>query len=154
MLFRSVAAAVTVLCLAVALPVAFYVSRLASRWARRGLIVAMLLPLWSGYLVKAYAIRAVLEPGSDGAGGGLMRSVLGWSPGFGYVSVVLTLAYLWFPYMLMPVYAGLERIPDSMLDASSDLGAGAARTFRSVILPILVPSVAAGSIFKIGRAHV
>ena len=149
LMFKSVAvaAAVTVLCLAVALPVAFYVSRLASRWARRGLIVAMLLPLWSGYLVKAYAIRAVLEPGSDGAGGGLMRSVLGWSPGFGYVSVVLTLAYLWFPYMLMPVYAGLERIPDSMLDASSDLGAGAARTFRSVILPILVPSVAAGSIF-------
>ena len=143
----GVATAVTVLCLAAALPVAFYVSRLAAGWAKRGLIVAMLLPLWSGYLVKAYAIRAVLEPGSDGAGGGLLRSLTGWSPGFGYVSVVLTLSYLWFPYMLMPVYAGLERIPDSMLDASGDLGAGTLRTFRSVVMPLLIPSIAAGSIF-------
>jgi putative spermidine/putrescine transport system permease protein len=76
-----------------------------------------------------------------------LKSVVGWSPGFGYVAVIFTLTYLWFPYMLLPVYAGLERLPNSLLDASSDLGAGSARTFWSVIMPMLVPSIAAGSIF-------
>lgn len=142
-----VAATVTLLCLAVALPVAFYVSRLASRRTKRGLIVAMLLPLWAGYLVKAYAVRAVFEPGSDAGSGGFLKSVVGWSPGFGYVAVIATLCFMWFPYMLLPVYVGLERLPNSLLDASGDLGAGSWRTFRSVIFPLLVPSIAAGSIF-------
>ena len=143
----GVAAAATLLCLALALPAAFYISRIASRRTKRGLIVAMLLPLWTGYLVKAFALRAVFEPGSEFGQGGLLKSLVGWSPGFGYVAVILTLAYLWFPYMVLPIYAGLERLPDSLIDASSDLGASTARTFRSVIVPQLIPSIAAGSIF-------
>ncbi len=143
----GVALAVTVVCVLVAIPVAFYVSRLAKQWAKRSFIVAMLLPLWTGYLVKAYAIRAVLEPGGDSGGGGLLKSVLGWSPGFGYPAVIMTLAYLWFPYMLLPVYTAIERIPNNMFDASSDLGAGSVRTFRHIVMPILIPAVAAGSIF-------
>ena len=143
----AVAAAATAICFALALPVGFYISKLAQPWAKRGLIVAMLLPLWAGYLVKAYAWRAVFEPGSEFGGGGFLRSVLGWSPGFGYTAVVITLAYLWFPYMLLPIYAGFERLPVSLLDASSDLGASSSRTAVSVIMPLLVPAIAAGSIF-------
>ncbi len=142
-----VAAAVTLLCLIISLPVAVYISRLASKWAKRGMIIALLLPLWSGYLVKVYALRAVFEPGSEFGSGGFLNGTFGWSPGFGYVAVVLTLTYLWLPYMLLPIYTGLERLPNSLLDASSDLGAGSLRTFRSVIMPMLVPSIAAGSIF-------
>jgi putative spermidine/putrescine transport system permease protein len=142
-----VAAAVTLLCLLISLPVAFYISRLASKWAKRAMIVALLLPLWSGYLVKVYALRAVFEPGSEFGRGGFLNGTFGWSPGFGYGAVILTLTYLWLPYMLLPIYTGLERLPNSLLDASSDLGAGSLRTFRSVIMPMLVPSIAAGSIF-------
>lgn len=149
LVIRSVAVATcaTILCLALALPTAFYISRLASKRTKRGLVVAMLLPLWTGYLVKAFALRAVFEPGSEYGEGGLLKGLIGWSPGFGYLAVVLTLAYLWFPYMLLPIHAGLERLPDSLIDASSDLGAGSLRTFFSVITPQLIPSIAAGSIF-------
>lgn len=143
----GVAACATMLCLALALPTAFYISRLASKRTKRGLVVAMLLPLWTGYLVKAFALRAVFEPGSEYGEGGLLKGLIGWSPGFGYFAVILTLAYLWFPYMLLPIHAGFERLPDSLIDASSDLGAGSLRTFVSVIAPQLVPSIAAGSIF-------
>ena len=68
-------------------------------------------------------------------------------PGFGAVAIVLTLTYLWLPYMILPVYAGLERLPDSLLDASGDLGARPWRTFRSVVLPLVYPSIIAGTIF-------
>jgi putative spermidine/putrescine transport system permease protein len=143
----GVAIAATVICFLLAMPTAFYIARLASRRTRRALIVALILPLWTGYLVKAFALRAVLEPGSEYGDGGFLKNLVGWSPGFGYVAVTLTLAYLWFPYMLLPIYAGLERMPNSLLDASADLGAGSLRTFRLVMLPLLVPSIAAGSIF-------
>jgi putative spermidine/putrescine transport system permease protein len=143
----GVAVAATLICFLLAMPTAFYIARLASRRTRRGLIVALILPLWTGYLVKAFALRAVLEPGSEYGKGGLMKNLIGWSPGFGYTAVILTLAYLWFPYMLLPIYAGLERLPNSLLDASADLGAGSLRTFRLVMLPLLIPSIAAGSIF-------
>ena len=146
----GVAVAVTLLCFCVALPAAFYISKVARPWARRGLIVAMLMPLWAGYLVKGYAWKAMLRPaaaqGAEGNGGFLV-SVFGWTPGFGWMAVVLALSYLWLPYMLLPIYAGLERLPPSLLDASGDLGATPLRTFRSVVLPLLVPSIAAGSIF-------
>lgn len=142
-----IAGAATLLCIAIAVPVAFYVSRLAKSWAKRGLVVALTIPLWAGYLVKAYALRAIFEPGSGPNSGGFLNSVIGATPGFGYTATVVTLAYLWFPYMLLPVYTGFERLPDSLLDASSDLGAGAMRTFSSVVFPLLVPSIAAGSIF-------
>lgn len=143
----GVATAATLVCLVAALPTAFYVSKLAASWAKRGLIIAMLLPLWAGYLVKAYALRAVFDPGSEFGSGGFLANSINWSPGFGYTAVILTLAYLWFPYMLLPLYAGFERISESLLDASSDLGAGTWRTFGSVVMPLLIPSIAAGSIF-------
>ncbi len=146
----AVAVAVTLLCFVVALPTAFYISKVAAPWARRGLIVAMLLPLWAGYLVKGYAWKAMLRPGSDfgvNTGGGFLNATFGWTPGFGWIAVVLALSYLWLPYMILPIYAGLDRLPDSLLDASGDLGARPLRTFRSVVMPMLVPSIAAGSIF-------
>jgi putative spermidine/putrescine transport system permease protein len=68
-------------------------------------------------------------------------------PGYGYLGIVITLTYLWLPYMILPIYAGLTRLPDSMLDASADLGAHSWRTFRSVVVPLIFPSVVAGSIF-------
>ncbi len=149
-----IAAGVTVLCFLIALPTAYFVAKVAPAWIRRGLIVSMLLPLWAGYLVKGYAWRAMLAPGSDNkfaaagrGGGGFLRSVLGWTPGYGTTGVVIALAYLWVPYMVLPIYAGIDRLPASLLDASGDLGAHPFRTFRSVILPLLLPSVAAGSIF-------
>ena len=142
-----VALGVTALCLVIALPVAFYIAKVAKPWARRSLIVACLMPLWAGYLVKGYAWKAVLRPAGQGADGGFLKSVFGFTPGFGMAAVVLALAYLWLPYMILPIYAGLERLPPSLLDASSDLGARPLRTFASVITPMLIPSIAAGSIF-------
>ncbi len=79
--------------------------------------------------------------------GGFLQSVFGFTPGFGMVAVVMTLTYLWLPFMILPIYAGLERLPPSLLDAAGDLGAKPLRTFTSVIVPLLVPAIAAGSIF-------
>jgi putative spermidine/putrescine transport system permease protein len=150
----GIAAAVTVIATALALPTAFFVAKIAPRWVRRGLIVSMILPLWAGYLVKAYAWRTMVAPAGGNAfaaegfgGGGVLQSVLGWTPGYSTTSVIIALTYLWFPYMLLPIYAGLERLPVSLLDAAGDLGAKPFRTFRSVIVPILLPSIAAGSVF-------
>lgn len=142
-----VGAAVTLVCVVLAVPTALYISRLARPGAKRALIVSILLPLWAGYLVKVYAIRAMLDPGSDAGSGGFLSSVLGWSPGFGYPALVVTLSYLWFPYMVLPIYTALERMPNSLLDAAADLGAGTWRTLRSVVMPVLIPSIAAGAIF-------
>ena len=140
-----VAATVTVLCIVLALPAAFFAAKVARPRARRTLIVLFLVPLWASYLVKAYAWRGLLSEGG----------VINWaveplglsSPGFGKVAVILVLTYLWLPYMILPIYASLDRLPDSLLDASGDLGARAGRTFRSVVLPIILPGIAAGSIF-------
>jgi putative spermidine/putrescine transport system permease protein len=154
--FRTVliAIGVTILCFVIALPTAYFIAKIAPKWMRRGLVVSLLLPLWAGYLVKGYAWRAMLSPGSDNkfaaagrGGGGFLKSVLGWTPGFGTTGVVIALTYLWLPYMVLPIYSGLERLPVSLLDASGDLGARPLRTFRSVIMPMLLPSIAAGSIF-------
>ena len=145
-----IAASVTVLCLVIALPVAFYVAKVARPWARRGLIVALLMPLWAGYLVKGYAWKAMLRPASPfgvDTSGGVLEATFGWTPGFGYIAVVLALTYLWLPFMIIPIYAGLERLPQSVLEASGDLGAKPWRTFGGVIVPMLVPAIAAGSIF-------
>ena len=68
-------------------------------------------------------------------------------PGYGFLGIVITLTYLWLPYMVLPIYAGLTRLPDSMLDASADLGAKGGRTFRSIVMPMIFPSIVAGSIF-------
>ena len=149
----GVALAVTLLCALIALPVAYFVAKVAPRWARRGIVVAMLMPLWAGYLVKGYAWRAMVSPSggkfaASGKGaGGFLDATLGWTPGYGRVAVVATLVYFWLPYMVLPVYAGLDRMPVSLLDASGDLGARPWHTFRSVVLPLLKPALAAGSIF-------
>ncbi len=142
----SIALLTTVICLVIALPLAFFMARVAaSRW--QPLLVAMVLtPLWASYLVKVYAWRAMLQPES-----GVLAWFLGpvgvGSPGYGYWGITITLTYLWLPYMILPIYAGLTRLPTSMLDASADLGAKGGRTFRSVVLPLIFPSVVAGSIF-------
>ena len=154
--FRTVGVAVlvTVLCVLIALPSAFFVAKVAKRWMRRGIIVSMLLPLWAGYLVKGYAWKAMVAPAGGNrfaaegrGGGGFLESTLGWTPGYGRLAIVIAEVYLWVPYMILPIYAGLDRLPPSLLDAASDLGAKTFRTFRSVIFPLLLPAIAAGSIF-------
>jgi putative spermidine/putrescine transport system permease protein len=137
----AVALAVTVIDAVVALPIAFYMAKVASPRTARWLVVAVLMPLWASYLVKAYAWRVMTIDG------GVLDGSVGVSPGFGLATLVLTLAYLWLPYMILPIYAGLERMPNSLLDASADLGAHAGRTLRSVVFPIIVPAVFAGSVF-------
>ena len=110
---------------------------------------AVLLPLWAGYLVKGYAWKALLRPApaSGDRTAAFLDSVFGFTPGFGTLAVVIALTYLWLPFMILPIYAGLERLPPSLLDAAGDLGAKPLRTFTSVVVPLLVPSIAAGSIF-------
>jgi putative spermidine/putrescine transport system permease protein len=140
-----VAALVTLTDAVLAFPIAFYMAKVASRRTTAILVVAVLLPLWSSYLVKVYSWRTMLS--NDG--------VLNWalepfglhSPGFGIVAVWLVMSYLWLPYMILPIYAGLERIPNSLISASEDLGASPFTTFRRVILPLVFPAVVAGSIF-------
>ncbi|MBW8819205.1 ABC transporter permease [Streptomyces sp. NPDC102476] len=141
----GVALAVTALCAVIAFPVAFYTARVARpRW-RPLLVVAILTPLWASYLVKVYAWRLIL---SEGGLADWMLKPFGLSgPGFGLTAAVLTLTYLWLPYMILPIHTALELLPANLLDASADLGARAGRTFRSVVLPMVLPSVAAGSIF-------
>jgi putative spermidine/putrescine transport system permease protein len=141
----GVSVAVTVIDAVLALPMALYMAKVAHPRLRGLLVAAVLTPLWASYLVKAYAWRTLL---SDGGVVNWALKPLGLhGPGFGLVATTLTLAYLWLPYMILPIYAGLERIPDSMLEASSDLGAPAGRTFGTVVLPLLFPSILAGSIF-------
>ncbi len=140
-----IAALVTVTDAILAFPIAFYMAKLASRRGKAILIVAVLLPLWSSYLVKVYAWRTMLSSGG----------IINWAlepfglhgPGFGITAVWLVMSYLWLPYMILPIYAGLERIPDSLISASEDLGASPFTTFRRVILPLSFPAVVAGSIF-------
>ncbi|MBI0299088.1 ABC transporter permease [Streptomyces sp. PRKS01-29] len=141
----SIAVAVTVIDALLALPMAFCMARVAGRRWRRPLLVAVLTPLWAGYLVKAYAWRVML--GEDGVVGAALAPFGLHGPGYGTTAVVIVLAYLWLPYMILPVYAALERLPERMLEASADLGAGAWRTLRSVVLPAVRPAVLAGSVF-------
>ncbi len=141
----AVAVAVTVVDAVIALPMAFYIAKLAPPRGRRLLVALVVTPLWASYLVKAYAWRTMLA--EDGALNWALGPVGGRGPGFGITATAVTLAYLWLPYMILPVVAGLERIPNSLLEASGDLGASAGRTFRSVVLPLLFPSIVAGSIF-------
>jgi putative spermidine/putrescine transport system permease protein len=141
--FRTILVAliVTVIDAAIAFPMAFYMSKVASRRTSRILVVAVLTPLWASYLVKAYAWRTLLAP--DGP----LSWASGHTPGYGLTATVITLAYLWLPYMVIPVYAGFERLPRSLFEASADLGAGSGRTIRSVVVPMVFPAIAAGSIF-------
>ena len=141
----GVAVLVTLVDAVIAMPMAFFMAKVATPRARSLLVAAVLTPLWASYLVKAYAWRTMLS--SDGVINWALGPLGLHGPGFGLVATTITLAYLWLPYMILPIYAGLERVPDSLLEASSDLGATAGRTFRSVLLPLLFPSIVAGSIF-------
>jgi putative spermidine/putrescine transport system permease protein len=139
------AAIVTVTDILLAFPIAYYMARVAKPRTRSLLVVSILLPLWSGYLVKVYAWRLILA--EDGMLNWLLEPFGLKGPGYGDVAVWLVMSYLWLPYMIIPLYAGLERIPSSLLEASSDLGARSRMTFRRVVLPLVFPAVVAGSIF-------
>ncbi len=142
----GVAALVTVIDVLIALPIAFYMAKVASPRMRRGLLIAVLTPLWASYLVKAFAWRATLSDGGLIEWVGAPLNIQ--SPGYGLPAVVIAQAYIWLPYVILPIFAGLERVPDSLLDASSDLGASTWSTLRLVMLPMLLPAIIAGSIFS------
>jgi putative spermidine/putrescine transport system permease protein len=142
----GMAVLVTVTDALLAFPIAYYMARVASPRTRALLVVAVLMPLWASYLVKIFAWRTVF------LGNGFLAWLLApfgiEGPGTDEIANSwIVFSYLWLPYMILPIYAGLERVPDSLLEASSDLGARAGTTFRRVILPLVFPSVVAGSIF-------
>jgi putative spermidine/putrescine transport system permease protein len=147
--FRTIwiAAAVTVADAVLAFPLAYFMARLAPPRLRALLFVLVLLPLWTSYLVRIYAWRTILA--KDGAlnwalnGLGLPDANLAYTN----TAMWIVFSYVWLPFMVLPVYAALERIPDSYLEASQDLGGRSWRTFRSVILPLALPGIVAGSIF-------
>jgi putative spermidine/putrescine transport system permease protein len=137
----GVALLVTVLCAVLAVPLGLYMAKIASPRVRLALVVAVTTPLWASYLVKAYAWRELLSPV------GPLSWATGYSPGYGLVATIITLTYLWLPYMIIPVFAAFERVPNHLLDASSDLGASDLSTLRMVVAPLVFPGIAAGSIF-------
>jgi putative spermidine/putrescine transport system permease protein len=145
----TVAAVVTVADALIAFPIAYYMARVASPRRRALLTIAVLLPLWASYLVRVYAWRVILSEN------GILEWALnlvglgGLSDLFGIsdLSMTIVFIYLWLPYMVLPLFAGLERIPSSVLEASADLGAGSRMTFRRVVLPLVRPALFAGSIF-------
>jgi putative spermidine/putrescine transport system permease protein len=143
----GMAAAVTIVDAIVAFPFAYYMARIASRRARTALFVAILLPLWASYLAKVYSWLLIFTRG------GVLDWTLG-KVGLGQVHLIYTnwavftvFAYIWLPFMIIPVYAALERIPSSQLEASQDLGARTWHTARRVIIPLALPGIVAGSIF-------
>jgi putative spermidine/putrescine transport system permease protein len=147
--FRTIwmAAAVTVTDALVALPFGYYMARIASPRTRTFLFVLVLLPLWSSYLARIYAWRLILN--HDGALNWSLAKIglpeQGWA--FTSTAMWIVFSYIWLPFMILPVYAALERIPDSFIEASRDLGAGGLTTFRRVVLPLALPGLVAGSIF-------
>jgi putative spermidine/putrescine transport system permease protein len=141
----GIAAAATVTDALLAIPIAFYMAKLASPRVKALLVVAVLMPLWSFYLVKVYAWRTMLS--TDGAVNWALDPLGISGPGYGTSAVWLVESYLWLPYMVIPIYAGLERIPNSLLNASDDLGAKPGTTIRRIILPLAFPAIVAGSIF-------
>jgi putative spermidine/putrescine transport system permease protein len=156
----AMATAVTAAAAVVAFPVAYYMARYATGRARAAFYLAVLLPLWSSYLVRVYAWKLILAkegilawvtaelrlgPVLDGL---LALPVIGGtSLSVSYAGTFLVFLYIWLPYMILPIQAALERVPVSVIEASADLGAPPRRTFRSVVLPLAFPGVVAGSIF-------
>jgi putative spermidine/putrescine transport system permease protein len=143
----KMAAGVTVTDAILAFPLAFFMARVASRRTRALLFVMVLLPLWSSYLVRIYAWQTILA--HNGAVNWALNGLGLPDQNLAYTNTAMWIvySYVWLPFMVLPVYAALERIPDSYLEASADLGARGWRTFRSVILPLALPGVVAGSIF-------
>jgi putative spermidine/putrescine transport system permease protein len=139
------AALVTFTDVVIAFPIAFYMAKVASRRGKGILLVAVLMPLWSSYLVKVLSWRTMLS--NDGVINWALSPLGLHGPGYGVTAVWLVMSYLWLPYMVLPIFAGLERIPNSLISASEDLGAAPFTTFRRVILPLVFPAIVAGSIF-------
>ena len=143
----GIAALVTVMDVLLAFPVAYFMARYAGVRTRSVMFILVMLPLWSSYLVRVYAWRVILSPGGP----------LEWSlaqiglPGVvlypSDIAIPIVFSYIWLPYMILPIYAGLERLPSSLLEASGDLGARPLMTFRRIVLPLVFPAVVAGSIF-------
>jgi putative spermidine/putrescine transport system permease protein len=156
----AMAVAVTVACALIALPIATYMTRYASPRMRALFYVGVMVPMWMSYLVKVYAWRLILA--RQGALswtleqlglGGVLDAVLAM-PGVGgpslassYLGMFVVFVYMWLPFMILPLAAALERVPESLLQASADLGARPAQTFRTVTLPLALPGLAAGSVF-------
>jgi putative spermidine/putrescine transport system permease protein len=151
---------VTVLAAIIAFPIAYYAARYARGRTKALFYLAVMMPLWSSYLVKVYAWKLLLA--KEGAVGWFMHglgatplldAVLGLpviggpSLSVSYIGMVLVFLYLWIPFMVLPVQAALERVPASLIEASGDLGATPRQTFWTVILPLALPGVVAGSIF-------
>jgi putative spermidine/putrescine transport system permease protein len=141
----GIAAAATITDALLAFPIAFYMAKVASPRMKGVLVVAILMPLWSFYLVKVYAWQTMLA--SNGVINWALDPIGVSGPGYGSTAVWLVESYLWLPFMILPIYAGLERIPNSMISASEDLGAKPWNTFRRVVLPLAFPAIVAGSIF-------
>jgi putative spermidine/putrescine transport system permease protein len=143
----GIAAAVTVTDAVLAFPFAYYAARLARPRVRSALFVAVLLPLWSSYLVRVYAWRLILDK----------KGFLNWALGlvglgpqhvaYSNTAMWIVFSYIWLPFMVLPIWAAIERVPDSLLEASADLGAHGFQTLRRVLVPIVLPGIVAGSIF-------
>ena len=156
----GMAIAVTIADGIIAFPLAYYIARFASPRAKTYLYIAVTIPLWSSYLVRVYAWKLILAKEGivswffslfglqfflDGVLSipGIGGSSLSLSP----IGMFIAFCYIWLPYMIVPIQTALERVPKSLIEASSDLGANASQTFRNVILPLAFPGVVAGSIF-------
>ncbi len=141
----GMALAVTAISVVFAVPLGIYMAKIASPLMRNLLAVAITLPLWAGYLVKILAMRLVFTEN------GFINWAFGpigiQSPGFNMWVAIITLTYLWFPYMALPVFTAIRQIPNSLFDASADMGAKSFTTIFRVVLPLIVPAIIAGSVF-------
>jgi len=156
----GMASAVTLSTAMLAFPLAYYMARYASKRIKGFLYLAVLLPLWSSYLVRVYAWKLILA--KEGIlSWFILQTHLDWllnallsAPGIGgpslsvsAIGIYIVFVYVWLPYMILPIEAALERVPKSLLEASGDLGARPGQTFRRIVLPLAFPGVVAGSIF-------
>jgi len=143
----GIAAAVTLTDAVLAFPLAYFMARLASKRTRALLFVMVLLPMWASYLVRIYAWQTILAHGGAINWGLNKLGLPDQNVAYTNTAMWIVFSYVWLPLMVLPVYAALERIPDSYLEASADLGASGSKTLRSVILPLALPGLVAGSIF-------
>jgi putative spermidine/putrescine transport system permease protein len=141
------AALVTIVDVLLAFPIAYFMARYAGKRMRAVMFMLVLLPLWSSYLVRVYAWRVILAKGGPLEWAFAQIGIPGVVLYPSDIAILIVFSYIWLPYMILPIYAGLERIPSSFLEASGDLGARPGTTFRRVVLPLAFPAVVAGSIF-------
>jgi putative spermidine/putrescine transport system permease protein len=141
----GIAIAVTVVCIAFAIPLGIFMAKIARPWVRNLLAVAITLPLWAGYLVKLLAMRLTFT--EQGLFNWAMEPFGISGPGFGIPVTILTLVYLWFPYMALPVFTAIRQLPLNLFDASADLGAKGWATVSRMVLPLITPAIIAGSVF-------